>query len=343
VFEPFFTTKGLGKGTGLGLSTVFAVVRRLGGQVRVDSELGRGTTVTLFFPVTEWAPPALDALAPPAPGDETVLVVEDDALVRATVQAYLETLGYRVLGAANAEEAVRATEGAEQRIDLVVSDVMMPGRLGGDLARELRERRPDLRILFMSAHSRDELARLGRIEPGAPFLEKPFAQAELGRAARAILGGPPPAEAGGTSAPAEAHSEITLVERRARRRLLVVDDNADLAESLQEGLELEGHEVAVAYTGAEALRIARTLRPHAVLCDLELGEAMSGYEVARSLRREEPVRALFLVAFTGFEAASCRSAALAAGFDAVVTKPVGLEQIEQLLAAAGSDTPHMQP
>jgi two-component system cell cycle sensor histidine kinase/response regulator CckA len=323
VFEPFFTTKAVGKGTGLGLSTVFAVVRRLEGQVRVESQVGQGTTITISLPMAESESPVLGTEAPPAPGHETVLVVEDDGLVRTTVQSYLEALGYRVLCAANADEALRIVDGEGAHVDLTLTDVMMPGRLGGDLARELQERDPEMAILFMSAHPRHELVRLGRINARAPFLGKPFGQDELGIAVHRIL------------AP---DAILPSPDKRVppSLRLLVIEDNADLADSLRESLELVGHLAVVASSGAEAMRIAGELRPHAVLCDLELGGGMSGYDVARVLAGgEAPVADRpYLVALTGTQKSDCNADALSAGFDIVLTKPTALEQIEDLLAGS---------
>jgi two-component system cell cycle sensor histidine kinase/response regulator CckA len=324
VFEPFFTTKSVGKGTGLGLSTVFAVVRRLEGQVRVESQPGQGTTITISLPLVESESSELGAEAPAASGHETVLVVEDDPLVRTTVQSYLETLGYRVLCAANGDEALRAIEAPGTRVDLTLTDVMMPGRLGGELARELSGRQPEMDFLFMSAHPRQELVRLGRIEARAPFLSKPFTQDELGIAVHRMLA-PDAAEA-----PESPPDEPALQPLR----LLVIEDNVDLADSLRESLAIAGHEVMVAYGGGEGLRIARELSPHAVLCDLELGGGMSGYDVARALAggQTAPHDRPYLVALTGTQKSACSEQALAAGFDFVLTKPTALEEIEEILA-----------
>jgi PAS domain S-box-containing protein len=316
VFEPFFTTKSIGHGTGLGLSTVFAVARQRGGDVRLESEPGGGTVVCVSLPVVarDLASPQVQPETPR--GTETVLVVEDDPLVRATVHAYLQALGYRAVVASDPEMALRLAEEGDPAA-LLLTDVVMPGRLGGELARQLQDRQPALRVLFMSAHPHSELLRLGRIQRDSHLLGKPFGQHELGLAVRAALD--EPVEAPGTE-PAG-----------PPRPVLIVDDDPDVAGALQDALEVAGWPSSIALSGPEALRLAQTLRPNIVLCDLGLGSEMSGYEVARRLRADDELRETSLIAVTGRGADEIRSAAAAAGFDEVVTKPVDLETLEELV------------
>jgi PAS domain S-box-containing protein len=190
LFEPFFTTKpqGSGSGTGLGLATCHGIVKNLGGHILVHSELGRGTTISIFLPESTraLAGPSEAAPAVSARGTETVLVVEDEGSVRRLAILGLRSHGYTVLEAANAAEALRVAA-TEHEIALVISDVIMPGMRGPELAARLRALRPDARVLLTSGHTdvpdafRDEQGRL------IPFLQKPFTPERLARKVRAVL------------------------------------------------------------------------------------------------------------------------------------------------------------
>jgi PAS domain S-box-containing protein len=324
IFEPFYTTKGVGQGTGLGLSTVFAVVRQRDGEVHVDSAPGRGTLMTIKLPVVA------SNLTTEAPGGatprgtETVLAVEDDALVRETIQGYLQALGYTALTASHPDVAQELASRAE-KIDLLLTDVMMPGRLGGDLASALKQAHPELRVLFMSAHPQSELLRLKRIDPDQSLLSKPFGQHELGVALRAMLAPP----SGATAPPREL--EPTGESARAHGAL-IVDDDPDVAETMRDALEQAGVSATVAHSGSEALRLAGTLHPELVLCDVGLGRGeMSGYDVARALRADAGTRDAILVAITGLPPEQCSADATAAGFNQVITKPIDLPMLERLV------------
>jgi signal transduction histidine kinase len=189
LFEPFFTTKAAGKGTGLGLATVYGIVKQSGGFIYVYSELGRGTAFKVYLPLTS-EQPSLAARtdgAAPKRGTETILVVEDDAHVRGVAARLLGQLGYRVLAASSGEEALSILERAGVSVDLVVSDVIMPGMTGPELYRQLSRRYPDLRVLFTSGYSKDAVTRHGVLEPGTKFLEKPYPPGVLARKVREAL------------------------------------------------------------------------------------------------------------------------------------------------------------
>jgi PAS domain S-box-containing protein len=187
--DPFFTTKPPGKGTGLGLSHVYGFARQSGGDLRIESEVGRGTTIRLRLPVASRAPGAArpSAGAPATQvGDETILVVEDAPAVRRYVVRTLEKLGYRVLEAHDGPSALLALDGHEP-IDLLLTDIVMPGGLLGlELAGEARKRRPGLQVLLMTGHA-DELA-VRRTAEGPPVLAKPFGRKRLAEAVRSALG-----------------------------------------------------------------------------------------------------------------------------------------------------------
>ncbi len=190
IFEPFFSTKEPGKGTGLGLSMVYGIVKQTGGYVDVESELGAGTTFTIHLPVTDVAaskPRPERRRRPRVRGTETILVVEDEDGVRAPVRRILLAHGYRVLEAADGPAALRIAEQHEGKLDLLLTDVVMPGMNGGELARGLRRLRTGLRVVFMSGYSAEAVATHGVLSPGAAFLQKPFSVQELVDRLREVL------------------------------------------------------------------------------------------------------------------------------------------------------------
>jgi CheY-like chemotaxis protein len=189
IFEPFFTTKEKGKGTGLGLSTAFGIVKQSAGSIWVYSEPGNGATFKVYLPATQDAP---DSLPVPAPalavrGSETVLLVEDEDQVRALAAGILRRYGYRVLEAPTAREAIALAGTQPGRLDLLLTDVVMPEMGGPLLAKKLRALRPDLRVLFMSGYTDDAVVRHGLLEAGAAFLQKPFVPEALARRVRDAL------------------------------------------------------------------------------------------------------------------------------------------------------------
>jgi PAS domain S-box-containing protein len=187
IFEPFFTTKEAGKGTGLGLSTVYGIVEGASGHITVYSEVGRGSSFKVYFPCVDCvvAAPA-GALASVPLGTETILVVEDDDMVRNLVHSVLEMNGYEVLVAPNPAEAIRASQQRADPIHLVVTDVVMPGQSGPELVAKLERVRPGLRVLFMSGYTSGALQHQALAE-GRAFLQKPFAPDGLARKVREVL------------------------------------------------------------------------------------------------------------------------------------------------------------
>ena len=188
IFEPFFTTKGIGKGTGLGLSTVYGIVKQSGGYVWVYSEAGIGTAFKIYLPLAQ----SRDTGERPVPsasyrGSETVLVVEDEAVVRDMAARGLTAEGYRVLQARDGAEALEVLAARDGDVDIVVTDVAMPVLNGRDLAVRLAEQRPDLPILFTSGYTDDNVVRRGLLESGQPFLQKPFSPSALAQNVRALL------------------------------------------------------------------------------------------------------------------------------------------------------------
>jgi PAS domain S-box-containing protein len=191
-FEPFFTTKDVGRGTGLGLSAVLGIVEQSGGAVRLASELGVGTTFELYLPLlavdSEPTPSAgFRVEAAPVPGEPLLLVVEDEPSIRQLLVTALGARGFRVLEAATTERALEIAAGAAGTIDLLVTDVVMPGHTGPELAAELRRAQPDLRVLYITGYSEEIVGRGGEPEPGSAVLGKPFTIERLVTRVRDLL------------------------------------------------------------------------------------------------------------------------------------------------------------
>jgi len=192
IFEPFFTTKERGRGTGLGLATTHGIVRQSGGHIWLYSEPGRGTTFKIYLPrATEGVTPLPRVEAPLArPGWETVLVVEDEAMVRRFAVSALERLGYRALEAPNGETALETAAAFTGPIHLLFTDVVMPHMNGHELATRIRERQPDVRVLYASGYTDNTIVHQGVLEPGLAFLQKPYTAVELSAKVREVLDAP---------------------------------------------------------------------------------------------------------------------------------------------------------
>lgn len=190
VFEPFFTTKPLGKGTGLGLSTVYGIVKQSEGSISVHSELGKGTTFKIYLPRLD-QPLEHDRTAERSTelvkGSETLLLAEDEDVVRQITQELLEMSGYKVLATTAPEEALRLFEEHQDRIDLLVTDVIMPNMSGRELAQRITRLRPETKVLYISGYTDDAIIRHGVLEAGIAFIQKPFSPATLSRKVREIL------------------------------------------------------------------------------------------------------------------------------------------------------------
>jgi CheY-like chemotaxis protein len=189
-FEPFFTTKVVGQGTGLGLSQVYGFVKQSGGHVEITSQVGTGTTVTIYLPRLHGDFRDLQVDEKHAPDDETadtILVVEDDHDVRAYVGEILRELNFRVFEAHDSEAALNLLDRKDVHVELLLSDVVLPGMNGRQLADELKRRQPAVKVLFMTGYARDAIVHDGRLDPGVELIQKPFTKDDLAARVKAIL------------------------------------------------------------------------------------------------------------------------------------------------------------
>ncbi|MCP1171994.1 response regulator [Ralstonia chuxiongensis] len=342
VFEPFFTTKPDGHGTGLGLSMVFGFVKQSGGHIAIDSAVGQGTTVRLYFPrCTEAAPDDAgdphDTIVTPMGGRETILVVEDDTDVRLTAVDMLTQLGYRVLTAANGEAALELMN-SDTSIDLLFTDVIMPGSIkGGELSIRAAQRVPPLPVLLVSGYTRDEVLHDGRLPPGVTLLGKPYRRDDLARMVRNVL----TANRTAQSASASMGHAVATDASQPPTLLLVEDDTAS-REAMQEVLTTFGLQCVAAATAEDALALARTRTVQVLLTDLTL-PGQSGADLARTLLRLQPHVDVLLMSGYGTEAEIGEPIAGAR----LLGKPIDLMTLQQALgpwlraSASGADAQHV--
>ena len=192
IFEPFFTTKPMGKGTGLGLATVYGIVKQSGASIQVKSEVGRGTTFRIYFPAAEGSTskrPERVESGKVAGGTETILIAEDEPDLRELTRIFLQGYGYKVLEASNAEQAIQTAEGFSGSIDLLLTDVVMPGMSGRQLAENISSKRPQTKIIYMTGYTDDMVMQYKVLEPGVKLLQKPFTKADLALKVRSTLDG----------------------------------------------------------------------------------------------------------------------------------------------------------
>jgi PAS domain S-box-containing protein len=285
-FEPFFTTKAEGEGTGLGLSMAYGFVKQSRGHIKIYSEPGQGTSVKIYLPrsmMEEEPAPVRDQSGPVTGGSETVLVVEDDASVRAVVREMLSTLGYRVLQAGNAAEALHWLRG-DVPIDLLFTDVIMPGKLSSpDMARQACELRPGLAVLFTSGYPQNAIVHGGRLDAGLELLSKPYQRDELARKLREVLdqrtltAGAPVGDASPLTPPAQGP---VAQGTTSSMRILVVEDNPDSLQMVCELVGMLGHTVCGVSNGEAALELLMQQEFDILFTDVSL-PGLSGIELAR--------------------------------------------------------------
>jgi PAS domain S-box-containing protein len=327
IFEPFFTTKEVGKGTGLGLSTVYGIVKQSGGFIWVYSELGKGTIFKIYLPQvddlvsSEKKEAGIDDET--LQGTETVLLVEDEPMVRALTRDILEMCGYHVLEAGDGGEAVSLCEGYEGEIELLLTDVVMPGMSGKELAKALTPLRPRMKVIYMSGYTDDAVSPHEVLDGGAAFLQKPFTPAALLRRLRETLD-PKVAslhsagtsnsvnESLPTTSKEQARSStetknarmeeqpvkgkedtagpgnILVVDQiRKPTRVLVIDDDVSLLQYLEKVLRDTGYIVSTAQSGHQGIMLAQDFFPDIILTDYSM-PGMDGVQTIQSIRPITP-------------------------------------------------------
>ena len=305
LFEPFFTTKEPGKGTGLGLSTVYGIVKQAGGHISMCSEPGKGTTFKIYLPALKEAfiqAPEPVAEAPGMScGNETILVVEDQREVRTLVCGVLNSCGYAVLEAASPREAILLSEQHREPIALMVTDVVMPGMTGRELADRLAECRPEMKVLYMSGYTDNAIVHQRVLDSGMAYLQKPFTPDALAVKVREILSSP-----------------------RTTDRILVVDDDAAIRRVLRQVLTGYGYEVSEAADGNEALTEINRRTVSLVITDLAMPEK-EGLETIREIRRDH--RELKVIAMSGAFGPEMLETAEYLGADDAMMKPISAEVV----------------
>ncbi len=286
-FDPFFTTKGEGRGTGLGLSQVYGFTKQSGGHIKIYSEVGQGTTVKLYLPRTrqEQEPAATAPKTQVEGGHETILVVEDDAGVRAATVDMLAELGYSVLRAENAEQAlVILSSGAP--VDALFTDVVMPGPLSTrELARRAQTLHPGIAVLYTSGYTQNAIVHNGKLDDGVMLISKPYRRDELARKLRAMLVDAKKQPPQPAVPPAEKEKAKAMPDRK---KVLVVEDVALIRMSTVDMVEEVGFEAVEAGDGAQALQILKD-DPHidVLLTDLGL-PVMNGRQLMAEALRLKP-------------------------------------------------------
>ena len=330
VFEPFFSTKSEGKGSGLGLSMVYGFVKQSGGHVKIYSEVGEGTTIKLYLPRAHEAEDVeviVDSGVIEG-GTETVLVVEDDDEVRATVVEMLGDLGYRVLKAVDAQSALNVIESGIP-IDMLFTDVVMPGKLKSpELARKAKERLPDLAVLFTSGYTENSIVHGGRLDAGVELLSKPYTREALARKFRHVLANQRQRNAGLaarelTSAPVALRPPAG---GRGQITVLLVEDDEVIRATTAELLQASGYVVVDAASAEDAMTALQTVPIDALVTDVNLPGA-SGPAFAVKARELRPD--------VGIVFATGDTAAVPVGTGAVLlAKPYGTEALQAAIAAA---------
>ena len=323
LFEPFFTTKDPGEGTGLGLATVYSIVKQTGGSIWVYSEPGKGTSFKIYLPRVEAGARTLEEPAPGAlvlHGSETILVVEDQEQLRTMAAHVLREYGYQVHEAASAEEALQQARQYEGEIHLLLTDLVMPGLSGWDLAERIRTLRPGIAIVFMSGYSERAIRDRRMLDAAGSFLNKPFSPEVLALKVRDALNAARP------PAPAPA---APLDPNRRPVNIVVADDEPGVRAFFRAALEEEGYQVMEAANGKQVVDLVHTHSVDLVITDLVMPE-QEGVETVRALRKELP--GLGIIAMSGGFGAHFLKVAVALGANAVLCKPVEAEDLVNRVA-----------
>jgi CheY-like chemotaxis protein len=336
-FEPFFTTKREGEGTGLGLSMAYGFVKQSNGHIRIYSEVGCGTTIKIYLPRSTQPEVELPNLrnAPVVGGNETILVVEDDLAVQATVVDMLQALGYRVLKANDGQSALTILQSGIP-IDMLFTDVVMPGPVRSiEVARQAKEMLPGIDVLFTSGYTQNAIVHGGRLDQGVELISKPYRRDELARKIRqlfaarkqgAAVAETPAQVQASVPTPVQAPSaELLPVAAVTPLSILVVEDNADARAMLSELLLLLGHSVEGAGSAELALEMLAQSAFDVLLTDHSL-PGMSGLELARTVAARD--KAMKIIFSSGYGAPADTGLAVPPLF---LPKPFTLAALQKVL------------
>ena len=301
IFEPFFTTKDQGRGTGLGLSTVYGIVKQGGGFISAHSEPGCGTTFRIYLPRVDViaAEERKETTITSPAGSETILLVEDQEEVRTLASAVLRGYGYRVLESSSGGDALALAKLHSEPIHLLLTDAILPGMTGRELAEQLQQLRPEIHVLSMSGYGRGGVADEGLADPGVEFIPKPFTAASLAGKVREVLDRSP-----------------------GRGTILVVDDEELVRQLFKNILKEEGYRVLTAMNGTEALQIMRASHLDLVITDLVM-PGSEGLETIQTIKGEQPD--LKIVAMSGAFGGKFLQTAARLGACATLAKPISRE------------------
>ncbi len=318
-FDPFFTTKPEGQGTGLGLSMAYGFVKQSGGHIDIYSEPGHGTTIKIYLPRSTQAaiePPPRTRLSVKG-GTETILVVEDDPKVQSTAFETLSGLGYRVLKADDAQQALTLLRSGVE-IHLLFSDVEMPGPLRSpEMAAQAMRLMPHLKVLFTSGYTHNAIVHSGRLDPGVELLSKPYGRDKLAQKIRQMLDSSDKASTEPSVATIHAPGEVL--------RVLVVDDNPDLAEAIGEQVAALGYPCKATRSAHEALRWLREETFDVLMTDISMPD-IGGIDLAKQAAEQQPqTRVLFS---SGYEVIDLPSMPFQW---ATLQKPFTMEELGALL------------
>ncbi|QRN98214.1 response regulator [Archangium violaceum] len=329
VFEPFFTTKPEGRGTGLGLSMVYGFVKQTGGHIKIYSEVGHGTTIKIYLPRSFQAEMQRTEVAsgPVEGGTETILVVEDDAGVRATVVELLTELGYRVLKATDGQSALAVIQSGLP-VDLLFTDVVMPGPVRSpELARQAKALLPDLEVLFTSGYTENAIVHGGRLDPGVNLLSKPYRREDLARKLRQLLRNRQQRMAARAAPAAPEYASPGRAPELASEelRILLVEDDEAIRSSVCELLmEVLGHRVLAVPSAEEAREVLASDGIDVLFTDVSL-PGMSGVELAREAVRQRPGLRVIIASGHGGAVGDTVPGAV------LLPKPYELSQLESVL------------
>jgi PAS domain S-box-containing protein len=306
-FEPFFTTKQVGQGTGLGLATVYGIVQQSGGHIWLYSEPGIGTTFQIYFPRVDQPeePKQQESPQPMLTGEGTILAVEDDTGLRSLIEEVLSSAGYSVFVAPDGASALRISDEYAGRIQLLLTDVILPKMSGTEIASRLTGLRPEMKVLFMSGYTKNAMAANGTLDSEVNFIQKPWTPRGLCEKIHTVL-----------TTPSSTHTQ----------RILVVDDEAGVRGWLTEVLEGAGHQVFTAQDGLEARALAKGHSIDLVITDISMPNE-EGLGMIRALRKAHPE--LRIIAMSGAFGPDILMDAKILGANAALAKPVTAETVLQ--------------